>query len=480
MNNIIYLVFIYFIFSIQHIYASSVDDYLQDHNVEWKVGVAEIVITPEFPMWMAGYSSRDRPANETRHDLRAKAIVLEDKSGQQVVFVSADLRNFPKNISGRIRDSIELQYSLSKAQIILNGTHTHSGPLLNTVRNYPYYISTLDSEEREKVVQYSEKLVDSVIEVVEEAFQSLEPAYLYAENGVSRFAVNRRNNPSWQNVAAKVPLNEVTELAGPVDHAVPVIKVENGAGDIIAIIFGYACHPTATPVEEYKWSGDWPGYAQLQLEKMYPNATALFFLGAAGDIDPMPRQTMAVAEQYGREMAAAVERVLNEDMRPLRSRLSTAYSEVELKLNTPPNREELSLMVSEFSGGQKRWATFLLNKINDGESLRTSYPYPVQIWMLGEQPIVSLGGELVVDYAIEIKRIFGQHTFVMGYANDVMSYIPTVRILREGGYEGAHSQMVRAMPNTWKPDIGIKILEEILGLAEKTGLSQLESPLNRN
>jgi neutral ceramidase len=337
----------------------------------------------------------------------------------------------------------------------------------------------LDNDEREKVIEYSKKLEEDIVKVVSKSIQSLKPAYLYTESGVARFAVNRRNNPSWQH-SATTEINELTELSGPIDHDVPVIKVEDNSGSIMAILFGYACHPTATPIEEYKLSGDWPGYAQLELENVYPGAKALFFLGAAGDIDPMPRQTEAIAEQYGREIAASVIRVINEEMRPLNSIISNAYSEIELELNTPPSYDELLIMEEEFTGRQKNWATFMLNKLREGKSLRTSYPYPILLWKLGDQPIFGLGGELVVDYAIAIKRIFGQNTIVMGYSNDVMSYIPTARIIREGGYEGAHSQMVRAMPNTWKPNIEIMILSEVLKMAEELGLSQAEYPLMRN
>ena len=92
--------------------------------------------------------------------------------------------------------------------------------------------------------------------------------------------------------------------------------------------------------------------------------------------------------------------------------------------------------------------------------------------MLGDQPVISLGGELVIDYAIQLKRIFGQHIFVMGYSNDVMSYIPSVRILREGGYEAASSQVVYGMPSTWKADIETLIMYEALKVAEKAGVPQ--------
>lgn len=434
----------------------------------WKAGVAKVNITPEQSMWLAGYGARTRPSEGTLHGLWAKALAFEDVNGQQAVLVTTDLLGLPKGVSDRIRDWLEARFGLSRAQILLNSSHTHTGPVLQDalVDIYP-----LDAYQREKVEQYSRKLEDRIVELVGKALDSMEPVQLYAENGVTRFQVNRRNN----NAST---LRQVTDLNGPNDYAVPVIKVVNASGDLMAIAFGYACHPTV--LSGYEWSGDYPGFAQIELEKAYPGVTALFFQGAGADQNPLPRRTVPLAQQYGRELAAAVKRVLSEEMRLLPALLSTAYSEVDLQFTSPPTKDELAQMVEKSSGYQKRWAARLFEKLKHGESLRTSYPYPVQVWQLGDQPLISLGGELVVEYAIQLKQIFGQDIYVLGYSNDVMAYIPSARILREGGYEGASSQMVYGMPGTWAADIETTILHEIIRLAEQAGVPQPESKIIEN
>ena len=106
-----------------------------------------------------------------------------------------------------------------------------------------------------------------------------------------------------------------------------------------------------------------------------------------------------------------------------------------------------------------------------GEKLRRSYPYPLQVWRLGQQNIFALGGELVVGYAISLKRIFGEGSFVFGYSNDVMAYIPTTTILREGGYEGHSSQMVYGLPTEWSTDIESVIIYEMVKLAQEAGVT---------
>jgi neutral ceramidase len=295
--------------------------------------VAKTVITPEKLIWMAGYGFRDRPAEGTLHDLWAKALVIEDADGRRSVLITTDLLGFPTELSNRIRDRIEQDYGFTRAEVILNSSHTHAGPVLQDALGDIY---PMDSDQLNLVEEYSSDLENQIISLVGDAIETMEPANLFAENGVSRFQVNRRNNDA-------AALATQTELRGPNDYAVPVIKVADASGEIMAIAFGYACHPTT--LSNYEWSGDYPGFAQIELEKAYPGAVALFFQGAGADQNPLPRRTVALAEQYGNTLAAAVKRVLSEDMRKLEPRLSTAYREVTLSLTDHPEKHELSEMI---------------------------------------------------------------------------------------------------------------------------------------
>jgi neutral ceramidase len=432
---------------------------VQNKEPGWKAGVAKVNITPEEPMWMAGYGSRDHKSEGTLHDLWAKALVLEDASGKQAVLITSDLLGIPKNMSDHIRDELEEKYNLSRSEVMFNSSHTHSAPVLENalVDIYP-----MDSQGREQVKKYSRKLEDQIVNLVGEAIKSMEPVELFSENGVARFQVNRRNN----NAST---LHKQSDLNGPNDYAVPVLKVVDKKGDLLAITFGYACHPTV--LNGYQWSGDYPGFAQIELEKAYPGTTALFFQGAGADQNPLPRRTVPLARQYGRTLAAAVQRVLEEDMRKLAPELSTAYSEVELPLSEPPTEQELAKMAEEYSGYQKRWAERLHKEVKNGKKLETEYPsYPLQVWKVGDQVLMSLGGELVIHYAIELKKLFGHDIFVLGYSNDVMAYIPSSRILREGGYEGESSQMVYGLPTKWAAGIDALIINQMSALAEEAGV----------
>src|SRR2546426_734582 len=76
----------------------------------WKAGLAKVVITPERPVWMAGYASRNKPSEGKIQDLYAKALALEDAQGNRVVLVTSDLIGFPRAIAEAIADRVQRQF----------------------------------------------------------------------------------------------------------------------------------------------------------------------------------------------------------------------------------------------------------------------------------------------------------------------------------------------------------------------------------
>jgi len=425
---------------------------------EWKAGVAKVKITPEENMWMAGYAARDHVSEGVLLDLWAKALVIEDAAGNCGVLVTADLLEFPKQISDSIRQQLNEKLGWEKSQIILNASHTHTGPVLPHSALFDMY-PPFSEQEQEKIDRYGRVLERQIVDMVVQASQSLEPVTLAAANGVARVQVNRRNNAEGQ-------LTPLTELKGPNDYAVPVLKVTDRSGQIKAIAFGYACHPTVLSI--HLWSGDFPGFAQAELEQWYPGATALFFQGAGADMNPLPRRSIPLAKQYGITLAAAVDRTLQEEMKTLPPSLKTAYKEVMLPLDTYSEAQLMDIVnSSEF---YKRCAKRILDQIQNGQPLMSSYPYPVQAWNIGEWPLLTMGGEVTIGYAVQLKQKFGENTFVLGFTNDVMGYIPTLTVLKEGGYEGATSQLEYRLPGLWAPEIESVIHEAFDELAEQTGI----------
>lgn len=429
----------------------------QETAAGWKAGAARVDITPEEPLWMGGYAGRDHAAEGTLLPLNAKALALEDAAGNRAVLVTADLLGFTKDVSDRIRDRVQADFGLPRARVILSASHTHSGPLMRANLNGVYPVAEQDIA---AIAAYQGRLEEKVVGVVGEALAALAPVQVSSANGVVRFAVNRRNNPEGT-------ILEMHELKGPFDHAVPVLKLTRPDGQLVAVAFGYACHGTV--LDSYQWCGDYPGYAQAELERMYPGATALFFAGCGADQNPLPRRKVTLAQQYGRELAAAVDRVLQDGGAALEPKLTAEYAEIELALQPVPTREELAQRVEKTGGYEQRCAKTLLDDLDAGIPLKQTYPYPVQVWRLGSQTLVILGGEVVVDFAVAVKRALDANAFVMAYANDVMAYIPSVRILKEGGYEGASSQIGYGLAAPWAEDVESRVMAGIRDMATRAG-----------
>jgi len=302
-----------------------------------------------------------------------------------------------------------------------------------------------------------------VAATIEKALAGPTPATLWAGEGTVDFAVNRRNNRVAQVIEAR---KKGDPLVGPVDHDVPVLAVRGPDEALRAVVFGYACH--ATTLSFYRASGDYPGFAQIALEEDNPGALAMFYAGCGADQNPLPRRSVARCGKYGFALAEAVEEVLADEqgMRPIAPKLQTALEIVDLDFEKPLGREELEADVEKGRYWERR-AKRLLAKLDRGESLPTSYPYPVQVWKLGDQLWIALGGEVVVDYSLRFKSTYGPRTWVAGYTNDVMSYIPSHRVWEEGGYESGAFYVYGLPTNRWAPDVEDRIAATVRRLVEK-------------
>jgi neutral ceramidase len=420
----------------------------------WKAGVAKVAITPERPIWMAGYAARTGPSEGTLHDLWAKALVLEDPRGQRAALVTLDLCGIGRPLSLTIRDALKEKYALPRERIVLACSHTHSGPVVgsNLITMYP-----LDDEQTRRVVEYTETLDDAIIGVVGRAIGALAPAELAWETGRADFAVNRRNNTQTEAIA----LRDRIDLQGPVDHDVPVLRVSGADGAVRAVVCGYACH--CTVLSGYQLSGDYAGFAQIELERAHPGAMALFVAGCGADQNPLPRGTVEQARGYGHQLAEAVERVLSGSPRPIAGSLAASYEEIDLAFGAIPPREHWEAEAKSSTAAVANRAKLLLHKIDTEGGLPQTYPYPVQVWRVGDDLTwIVLGGEVVVDYALRLKRNLGSsRTWVSAYGNDVMAYIPSLRVLKEGGYEGGGAMVYYGLPASWAETVEEQVVAAV-------------------
>ena len=448
--------------------ASSEPELAAGEKPTWRVGVARVKITPQRPIWMSGYASRNHPAEGKLTDLWAKALVLEDAQGKRAVLVTLDLVGMDRRLGRGVRQQIAEALNVPLGAVALNCSHTHTGPVVGENLRPTY---GLDEEQTRLIAQYTAWLRQRIVQAAQEAAASLAPAQVYWGQGRATFAVNRRNNRE-----ADVPrLRREGKLRGPVDHRVPVLVVRSPQGKLRAVVAGYACH--ATVLSFYLWSGDYPGFFQIALEKDHPGTVAMFVAGCGGDQNPLPRRKVEYAKEYGRRLADAVNRVLEANLRELKPQLAFQYREIPLALAHVPSRQELQRDLQSKNVYIVRRAKLLLEQLDREGRIPGEYPYPVQSWLLGGELLwVFLGGEVVVDFSLRLHRELGPPLWVAGYSNDVMAYIPSLRVLREGGYEGARAMIYYGLPSPWASDVEARIVEEVHRQAQALGRKVQSGP----
>jgi len=259
-----------------------------------------------------------------------------------------------------------------------------------------------------------------------------------------------------------------------VDQDVPILNVRAADGSRRAIVFGYACHATSSPAD-YQITADWPGYAQAAIEAANPGATAMYVNGCGADCDPIPRSTVELPKLYGDIMSVAVGQVLSREMRPLGGPLTPAFGYVDIPFQTPPTKEELQERLKDATGMRARHAKLLLGVLEREGKIYDRYPYPVQVWQFGPPALagltlIALGGETVVDYALRFKGEYGwEDTWVAGYSNDVMGYVPSLRVLKEGGYEGGSAMVNYGRPGPLGPGVEEAIAGKVAELVARAG-----------
>jgi len=423
----------------------------------FKAGTASKVITPTEPLWMAGYASRTKPCDTKRHDLWVKALAIEDPAGNRCVLMTSDLCGIPRSVSEPVCSEVMKQTGLKREQILLTCSHTHCGPV---VRDNLFDMYDMPPDQPDKIRAYTDKLRGWMIETIVAAVKDLKPAKLSIGESRARFAVNRRQVTDKGVINGRNP-------EGPVDHSVPVLKVEDEKGVLKAVVFGYACHNTT--MQFIEWCGDYAGFAQIEVEKKHPGALALFWIGCGADANPLPRSKIELCEQYGKELAGAVEDVLTGKSSSLTAKLTSRYAEIELPFDTIPGKDWWQADALSKTHAVQARANRML-KLLDAGKIPDKYPYyPVQIWRFGDQLTwIALGGEVVIDYNRRIrKELAGKSAlWITGYANDVMAYIPSARVLKEGGYEADSSQIYYGHPTRWSPAIEDRIVAKVHELAK--------------
>lgn len=430
-------------------------------ETKWQVGIATAKITPEKPVWMAGYAGRKGPSEGVVGDLFAKAMAIQDDQGQKIVIVTTDLIGIPRKLRDQLEVEVKEKFQLGCENLWLNASHTHCGPELRIDRIPPTEGSPAEFEQRMKLaIEYTEKLHQQMLEIIGQSLKDLKPAkldYLHARCG---FAMNRRR-PTAQGVI-NAPHSD-----GPVNHTVPVLQISHPDGKLRALLFGYACHNTIMGFNQF--SGDYAGFAQKHLEAAHEGVTAMFFTGCGGDQNPYPRSKVEYLDFHGRALANAVEAALQTVPKPVNGPLKLKYDTVELNFAPPPPVAELEKLAAGKDEPVSGHARRLLKELKETGKIRSTYDYPVQLIQFGQDwTVIALSGEVVVDYSLRLeKELAPANVYVAGYSNDVFGYVPSLRVLQEGGYEGGGAMLWGSLPGAFATDVEDKIIGKVMELVGK-------------
>ena len=422
--------------------------------VEWTAGVAKVRITPEEPVWMAGYASRNGPSEGALVDLYARALVLTDAEGRRMAMVTLDLIEIPDALRDMLLDVALNQHGLRPEQVLLNVSHTHGGPMVSAKTVADWGIDPVWGDRAEHYVRTLVSRVDQLLGLAISGQRTAKVRYSHARCG---FAMNRR-----------LPTDGGFRLGpnpdGPVDHDVPVLRIEGANGDLMGLVFGYACHNTALG-DTRQLHGDYAGFAQRKLEGDHPETVALFLMGCGGDQDPAPRRDLQDAEQNGLALASAVEAGLSAAPMTLEPVLSSSQEMCPLAFSALPERSVLESRAQSGDGFVARHARWILQQWPNPGDQPADYLLPVQVVVLGQRlTLVALGGEPVVDYSLRLKRELareGSPVWIAGYSNRVNAYVPSRRVLQEGGYEGTEAVIYQSLPCPFASDVEERIVESV-------------------
>ncbi len=462
------------------------------------IGAAKLDVTPRHPVRLTGYSGRRAETASVAQPLWVKALAIgadraagsEASEDGPAILLTLENCGLTPAIRRAVVAALSAQAGIRDERIVIAVSHTHSAPALRDWAPF-LFAEELPADHQKHIDDYTDEVVQRLIQVARDALAARRPGRLSWGQGRIGFAANRRRLEAGRWAGFGV------QPDGPVDHSLPVLAARDTRGELIAVVANYACHCTTLSGDFQQIAGDWAGYAQEMIEADHPGSIALITIGCGADANPEPRRSdLALCRQHGRSLADEVKRLLAGPLQPLDPRLSCRLRQIELPFEALPTRRQWEERVKE-PGAQGYHARRFLAKLDQGETLPNTLSYPIAVWTFGDGPaaaarsgrqlgsqsspqpsqqpsqqsspqsgqqsgsqsspqsrpqpadlaMVFLGGEVVVDFAIRFKDEFdGSRLWLTAYANDVCCYIPSRRVLREGGYEAEQSMWLYARP----------------------------------
>jgi neutral ceramidase len=364
----------------------------------FKVGTASVNITPPLGCQMAGYSGRDRGSETIADELYAKALVFDDGETQAAI-LTTDLIGLDAAFVNRTRSMIEAATDIPGGNVMISCSHTHFGPEVRATR--------LNSSGG----VYPDSLAQKLTTVTQLAHQRLQPARIGVGVGTAdNVSYNRHtiqpDGKAKTSFSRPDPDSDLTY--GPYDPTVRVLRVDDTAGNRIASLVHFACHPVTTTDRMYTLSADYPGYAMGVVERQ-EGGVCLFGLGCAGNIVPIQRQGK-FPRMIGTTIGGEAVKVLQWIQTTNDLSLNIAHRTLSLERREPV----------------------------DGT---TTEDIDLQRISIGDIHFIGLPGEIFVEIGFDIVTRSGhENLFVMSMTNGSIGYIPTEIAYEQGGYESGSSR----------------------------------------
>ena len=433
-----------------------------------RAGVARRLINPPLGIKRPGVRLFADPIQAIESDLTATVLVLA-AGDRRAAIVACDLCAISVSVVDRLRRRVAAVLDTTVDHVLINESHTHSGPAL------PEFIPEPPGEEAVQEA-YQAHFERTVVEAAEEAGRDLAPARIgagWGECGIGAYRRERR--PDGTDHLAEVP-------GAPTDPAVGVVRVDGPGGRPIATVFSYGCHPVTMGPHSHMASSDYPGAAREVVEGAL-GGTALFLQACGGNINPITGIGAEVdcrdnKDRIGAMLGGEVVKVaagIRTHVRrgqkrpidtlasvsvwpwePLRgesaSSLMAAERTLELNFVELPSAQKAQaihdrwhreLQEAEAGGGHHwdvsiarrfaHWSERLVEAVADRDP---RWPMPVQALRVGDIAWVGIGAEVFFETGLAIKeRSPIAHTQVLGYSDGCRTYLPRAEDYPEGGWD---------------------------------------------
>ena len=402
-------------------------------QTDWRIGLASVCITPEEPVWLYGYASeaRFRPFEGVLDEIYAKAMAIKSEEGEPAVLICADLCVLREPEETALCKLILRKTGLARRQILLNWSHTHSSPMIGTsdLNRYP-----VPEDDLRRTKAYTETLWNKLANVAAAALADMRPARLSWGVGQVDFVKSRRRFDQGGKYRGMGPNPD--RFA---DRSVPVLRIDGADGRLRGVVFGCACHAVTLGNKSNRLSGDYPGFARQYLQRRHPGVETLFVQGCGADANPDPRVTedqLQWVRRHGDALGAEVCRVMEGPMQPVHGPLRAELARVDLPMKPAPPREQLE-QLAKGPFWQSHNARRILEAQQRGATIPTHYRAPLALWQFGDDlTLVAISGEVVSDYVPLVAETIGpERLWVAGYSNQVFGYLPSAKVVEEGGYE---------------------------------------------